>query len=449
MTQPFRITSAASFAVFASMLAGCAAHQSHVAARSNIGKADPEAGLATRALTALNANNLPVAIDLAERAVAKTPADAGIRALLGNSYFAAGRFMSAEGAFKDSLTLDPSEPQVILKLALVQIAQGKNSDAFATLNVGRAVLDPSDYGLATALAGRPNEAVAVLQAAARRPGADATVRQNLALALALAGDWTDARTVAAQDVPEGQLDERIHQWMQLAKPTHPSDQVAALVGIRPAAVDAGQPVQLAINKVDAPQLQLAATAAVQQKLPVSGTVQHAAAPARPSLAAAMPAPAAIPAPVHAVAPAPPVALTTITTLAASAVAEARAVIASFTHSAPIAPRPAVVRRASLPVQTASLRLGSSQTVVQLGAYASPERVLTAWNGEARKYSALKSYLPMSARFSSPKGNFYRLSVRGFNSVAEANSLCSRLKHEGGSCFVRNFAGDAPVQYASR
>jgi hypothetical protein len=56
---------------------------------------------------------------------------------------------------------------------------------------------------------------------------------------------------------------------------------------------------------------------------------------------------------------------------------------------------------------------------------------------------------MSARFASPKGTFYRLSVRGFDSLGEANGLCNSLRRQGGSCFVRNVAGDAPVQYASR
>ncbi len=93
--------------------------------------------------------------------------------------------------------------------------------------------------------------------------------------------------------------------------------------------------------------------------------------------------------------------------------------------------------------------GNSTVVVQLGAFQSPGRVLTAWNGTARKYGALKAYLPTSARFASAKGTFYRLSVRGFNSVGEAHTLCNSLRHQGGSCFVRNFAGDEPVQYASR
>jgi hypothetical protein len=101
------------------------------------------------------------------------------------------------------------------------------------------------------------------------------------------------------------------------------------------------------------------------------------------------------------------------------------------------------------VQTGAGRRGNSTAVVQLGAYGSPQRVLTAWNGQARKYGALKAYLPMSARFSSAKGTFYRLSVRGFDSLGQANALCTSLRHHGGHCFVRNLAGDTPVQYASR
>ena len=88
-------------------------------------------------------------------------------------------------------------------------------------------------------------------------------------------------------------------------------------------------------------------------------------------------------------------------------------------------------------------------MVQLGAYGSPDRVLAAWNGTAKKYGALKAYMPMSAKFASPKGVFYRLSVRGFASDAEARNLCMSLRRQGGSCFVRNTAGDTPVNIAMR
>ena len=448
MNQPLRTSSAVSLVVLASMIGGCATPQAHVAAASHVGgKADGEIGLATRALVALNSNNVPMAIDFAERAVAKTPNDATIRALLGNAYFAGGRFRSAEAAYRDSLTIESNQPQVVLKLALVQIALGKNDEAVAFLNAARPVLDASDYGLALALAGHPAEAVAVLEPAARERGADATVRQNLALAYAFAGDWTNARTIAAQDVPGNQLDARIHQWMQLATPKGPSDQVAALVGVTPAAVDTGQPVQLALNKTETRQAQAApSTAAPKMVAQAAPAPAPAAAPKPVFVAAAAPAPTH--APVVAVAPAPPPPRATIASVAASAVAEAKAVFAAvIPHSPAPAAKPAKPRR-TVASARAVVR-GNSPAVVQLGAYGSADRVLAAWNGAARKYGALKAYLPMSARFASPKGIFYRLSVRGFASDRDARQVCESLRRRGASCFVRNFAGDTPVQYASR
>lgn len=439
MSHPLRTTSAASFVVLASMIAGCAAPQSHVAAATHFNvKTDENAGLATRALAALNSNEIPMAIDFAERAVAKTPSEAAIRALLGNAYFAGGRFHSAEAAYRDSLALSSNQPQVVLKLALVQIAQGKKDEAVNFLQAGRSVLNPSDYGLALALAGRPAEAIAVLDPLARQADADATVRQNLALAHALAGNWAEARTIAAQDVPAGELDGRIHQWMQLSSPSHPSDQVAALVGVKPALSDPGQPVRLALN-MGSTQLADAAPATAAPAVPFAPS-------AKPAFVETI-APQAMPVPVVAVAPAPPPPrATTIASLAASALAHAND---AFEYVIPRHVQSAVAKPAKRPVVQASVRRGNSPAVVQLGAYQSPDRVLAAWNGAARKYGALKAYLPMSARFASPKGLFYRLSVHGFASDSEARNLCVSLRRQGGTCFVRNVAGDAPVNIASR
>ena len=432
MARALRVGSTLSFIALASLTAGCAAPQQHVAGFG--GKANGEVGLATRAMVALNSNNIPAAIDLAERAVAKTPTDAGFRALLGSAYFAGGRFKSAEGAYKDALALYSNQPQVVLKLALVEIAQGKNSEALAFLDAGRDVLDPADYGLAVALAGRPADAIQVLEQAARGPDADARVRQNLALAYALSGDWTNARTVAAQDVPGDQLDARIHQWMQMATPGNGSTAVAQLTGVRPAAVDPGQPVQLALLKnstqvaeskpVPAPQAPTQPTTDVAQAAPPAPVA--APAPQQVEVASAAPAPEPMP-----------------------------FVNVPSKRSAPVkATKQAQARRVPAPgapvlARSASLRRGNSGVVVQLGAYSSADRVLVAWNKKAHNFRSLTAYTPMSARFASAKGTFYRLSVKGFGSVGEAAALCSSVRQSGGSCFVRNVAGDTPVQMASR
>jgi Flp pilus assembly protein TadD len=428
MARALRFGSTLSFVALASLTAGCATPQSHANSASFGGKANAEVGLATRAMAALSANNIPMAIDFAERAVAKTPTDAGFRALLGNAYIAGGRFKSAEAAYKDSLTLYSNQPQIVLKLALVEIAQGKNSEALAFLDAGRDVLDSADYGLAVALAGRPADAIPVLEAAARAPDADARVRQNLALAYALSGDWTNARAVAAQDVPGDQLDARIQQWMQMAAPGKQSTAVASLIGIAPAAVDPGQPVQLALNKTDtrmaqstpAPQPAPAPQPQLAEMAPPPSPVD--AAPVPVAVAEAAPAPEPIP---YVNVPSKPKA-------AAKPMKSARA--------------PAPSKRA--PFRMASASRGHSNAVVQLGSYSNANRVVVAWNANARKFRSLQGYTPVSMRFASQKGTFYRLSVKGFGSVNEAVALCSSLRRAGGSCFVRNVAGDAPVNIAS-
>ena len=195
-------------------LSGCATPGPHIATRSSIfgDKIDKSnIGVAIRAQAALEAGDYANAVSLAERAVGNTPNDAGFRALLGGAYFGAGRFASAESAYRDSLSLLANQPQVVLKLALVTIAQGKNEEALAVLEASRNVLDPADYGLALALAGQPQAAVAALDAAARETGADGRVRQNLALAHALSGNWDQAKLVAAQDMAADQVDARIQQ----------------------------------------------------------------------------------------------------------------------------------------------------------------------------------------------------------------------------------------------
>lgn len=466
MSKPLRFGTAISAIVVASMLAGCAASQ----VKTGFGgkAADVDVGVATRALAALNSNDIPMAIELGERAVAKDPQDAGFRALLGNAYFAAGRFGSAEAAYKDSLTIYSNQPRVILKLALVQIALGKSSEAIAFLDAAKGVLDPSDYGLALALAGRPGDAVAVLDAAAREQGADARIRQNLALAHALAGDWADARAIAAQDVPVDQLDARIQQWMQLAKPGKPGAQVAALVGITPAASDPGQPIRLALNQTDtrlaeaAPVAAPASVMAPQPQMAQAVPVQAAPAPApAPSFVEAVAPTAPVPAMVQAVAPAP-AAQPAPRPVVAQAQAPAPLTMAMIAAAAPEAPsafamfmpakarptaKPVRLHRAAAVAPRAQLRHGDS--VMQLGAYRSAAQVSQAWSRLTQRYPALRGYFPLRARFDSPKGTFWRLSVQGFENEREAVLRCRALKDRGGNCFVRDFAGDRPVQIASR
>lgn len=416
-----RVGTALTVVLLSTAIAACGMRAQPNSASNVAGKiGHGEVGVATRAMIALNEGDTVTAVALAERAVAATPNDASFRGLLGNAYFAAGRFASAESGYRGSLALMPNQPQLILKLALVSIAQGKRDQAISLLDSVRDAIDPADFGLGLALAGQPEQAAQILRANAQQPGADSRVRQNLALALALSGDWIGARSVAAQDVPADQLDARIQQWMTMAKPTRASDQIAALTGVAAAVSDPGQPQRLALKGADdrlAEAQPAAEQVAAAQPVPQLSAVAAAA----PEVAEIAPLPAPQPALSNA-APTPPAAI----------------------------PQPALSPRVmALTKAVATSHSGGSPAVVQLGAFASRASVAGAWARVSTRYPTLRGYTPVAARFDGERGTVYRLSVKGFASAQAATALCGSLRRSGGACFVRNSAGDAPVQLASR
>ncbi len=511
MSKRYKFNSALSAALAASLLTTACANSGSVEPRklSDFRDKKVKLGLATRALAAMQAKNYPLAVEMAEAAVDGTPNDAGFRALLGNAYFANGRFASAEQAYKDSLSIYGGQPQVALKLLLVKIGQGKNAEAVGFADTARAMLDPADYALAIALAGRPEAAIDVLRQVAER-GGDARVRQNLALSYGLAGDWTNARVIASQDVPANQIDARIQQWMTLANPSGGVNKVAAMLGVTPAALDPGQPVRLALVKDDGVR-----TAQVREIAPTASVAAPAAVALAP-IGGAMPAPPAaepliaVNAPLSAKVAIDAPAKVATTALAAVPVAieepiemgtgrltvklpQARPALKApaFTamasvaipiaapHSAPapqrsqepkgdepfafvevrkpaapVAERPVKLASVELPARPAVPTLAAkkpasrSVAVVQLGAFSDTKAVERAWNAASKRHARLDNYRPMSALYRGSKGALYRLSVGGFDSTRDAYALCTSIKQSGGKCFVRREAGDKLIQLAS-
>jgi Flp pilus assembly protein TadD len=434
MARSHRTGTALSLIALTAALGGCAfgGHRSAQSASATRNGDLANVGLAIRAQAAIEARDYGAAVDFAERAVEFKPQNAAYRTVLGNAYFASGRFGSAESAYKDSLHLSSNQPEVVLKLVLVTIAQGRNSEALAFLQAGRNVMDPGNYGLALALAGQPTEAVSVLDQAARQPEAAPRVRQNLALAYALAGQWDAARMVVGQDLPANLVDGRIHQWMSFASPAHAADQVASLTGVVPASIDPGQPVRLALRQDG--DTRMAATVPVAPAPVQAAPVTPNAAPVLAFAEPAQVAPASLPEPVFVAPPAEEI----------------------LPPPPPPARKVAPIRSASFvpdstPVRSAvaSRSATSSTAVVQLGAYSSRDRVQVAWNRLSSRFDMVRNYTPVSARFDGSKGTFYRLSVKGFESQREAIALCRDVRSAGGKCFVRTVAGDHPVRFASR
>ncbi|HET8613678.1 MAG TPA: tetratricopeptide repeat protein [Sphingomonas sp.] len=399
---------------------------------------------AGKAREALAANKGDDAVKAAERAVAAMPNDASYRLLLGQAYLSAGRFGSAETAFHDTLVLQPDQPRARFDCALAQTADGRGREALPALHALVGKVPAADLGLAIAMAGDRQAGIQMLLDAARTPGADARTRQNLALAFALDGRWREARAVAMQDTPASRINDQIARWAELAIPAKPTVQVAAMLGVKPSR-DPGQPTELAlrdpapVTPATAPTALAAADPAPSVTVPLAppapATVETASytppAPGSVTVPLADPQPA-VPAP--AAAPRPPVMLAAMTKPARSDLAPPpllRAPAAAFRHAvAHVAP--------GQPVR--------SGYVVQLGAFARTSTVKTAWTEISRQAPKLAGYTPTRGSVTLRGATYTRLSVAGLPSRAAAMELCQRVRAHGASCFVREAAGDAPLQW---
>lgn len=428
----------------AALLAGTTLSLSIAAtAASDTGAARRAAVQAKAADKALAQHKGAKAVEAAEAAVALDPNNADYRTLLGQSYLAAGRFTSAAAALSDALALDPSSGTAALHLALAQIATGEWSKARGTLDTHQASIQPSDRGLAIALAGDPAQAVAILNEAARSPNADAKTRQNLALALALSGQWREARTVAALDMNPADADRRVVQWMEFAQPRGAADQVASLLGVTPVA-DQGQPVHLALVATT-PNV-----AAVAQPAPVEAFL-----PAPAAVAEAKPAPVAI---AETVSAPEPIKTVEVAPSAKVALGELREVVQTVPVRAVAKPSvgkvtpvkvaavKAPLAKAAAPVASRPLASGNFQ--VQLGAYTNAGVAKDAWGRLKRRHAALSGRTPYGTSFKVGGADVYRLSVGGF-ARQDADKLCRSLRSAGGRCFVRAAAGDAVAQWVSK
>ena len=415
MTPRLILTFGLSALLLGGTMVGCTGTARHIAGasdRSSALAAKAAARKADAAARALAKRDTANAVALAEAAVEFAPRDAGYRLLLGQSYQQAGRFVSARDSFADVLQLDPANGKAALNLALAQTATGDWAAARATLATYAAIIPVGDLGLATALAGNPAGAVAILNAAARAPGADAKVRQNLALSYALAGQWNMARVAAAADMSAADLDARLEQWAAFAQPKGAADQVASLLGVTPAA-DAGRPVALALDGAPpvlpaaAPPVRLAANT------PAVATVTPAGVVFAPRREVVQPLPT------------------------------------MMARAEPSPTRPASVARLAAqpvpPARPAERDAATGEWYVQLGAFRTAAVAKTGWTSATRRFAALSDHQPTGTAVAAAQGSLYRLSVGGF-SRAQADTMCSRYRAKGGACFVRREAGDRMAQW---
>ncbi|WP_168452509.1 SPOR domain-containing protein [Sphingopyxis microcysteis] len=418
------------------------------------GKPALAAKSADQARAALEAGKVSKAVGLAEAAVAGSPRDASYRALLGQAYLNDGRFASATAALTEAMELGATDSNTIIALTLAHIAQGKGAEAITLLQAHRDTVPASDIGLALALAGDSEGAIYVLTDAARAPDASARTRQNLALAFALSGRWAQAQILASQDLSPAKLEARMAEWSKLAETPNAQLRVASLIGTK-AQSDTGMPVRLALSNF--------------------ADTQMAAAEAPVELASADPAPVA------AYAPPPPVladassAIRSVELPMPERTADGVVPVTELPQpkpasevimadAAPYRAAPRVAGEGRIrPAQQQALELATvlipkaiafnaqkpSGWAVQLGAYDSLGIAKEKWGGLKKRNGVLANF-PASSHAATVNGRtFYRLTVNGLATRADANNLCRELKAKGQTCFVRAMGGSESIQWAAK
>lgn len=425
MTNKAMLKVAVSSLIFSMTLASC----------SSSTLTNGPAKLTQKAEKSLAKGKTDKAIVSGEEAVLIAPRDAEARRVLANAYLQDGRFLSAEKTFEDAMALGDNSARTIISTALSRIAQGKQQQALNLLNDKRTVLPPSDYGLALALAGETGRGVNVLSDLIRSGVNSPKVRQNLAFAYALDGRWREAKLMAGQDVKPDDVNDRILQWAQLARPDAYEARVASLLGVSPAAVDGGQPVQLALR----PQSDNAKAVAIAVNGPVAPVVAPpvtAAPKAEPKaeqkpITLASAAPVALPLPKAAPKPAP---------ASAPVIAKKKPIVENASVAPSRAARPAPAPAAAPAPRSSPQRVKQGSYILQLGAFSSKQGTQKAWTQLTRKYRELGSFGNASSAVTSNGRTLYRLAATGFGNEQSAIAMCDGIKARGGSCIVRKAGG---------
>lgn len=403
---------------------------------------------ASKAQTALQRGDSDKAIVSAEAAVLAEPRNAAYRAVLGASYLNVGRFDSAATSFSDAMKLGDSSARTALGFALAAIGKGDNRSALAVLEDWRDRIPAADLGLALALAGQPDRGVQILGNALRGGENTPKLRQNLAYAYSLTGNWKAARVMAAEDLAGSALDNRLGEWAQMARPNDYQRRVAGLLNV-PVRADSGQPAQLALDaSAEAQQLaavaadpgpfasategQLARAPETVRELPPIDTVAVAGGQARPAPQIAVAAaPARAPesfADAFEAKPDVPIG-TAIAEFASSAL---KFISSPIVQSAPerssAAPRPASER-----VVARKLDADGSH-LIQLGSFTSDAGARRAWGIYSQKYPELANYRMVITEAKVRGKTYFRVSAGGFES-ASARDMCGKVKARGQGCIA--------------
>jgi Flp pilus assembly protein TadD len=258
----------------ASALAGCATDPLTDAAATAPGS--PAASLKRLGQTTLAAGDYPSAVGFFRRAHAENEQDFEAAYGLGLSLLRVGANDQAAEMLRKALALRPDDPNARRELGNALIALGRPSlalvefdaafdrsqDARCLNGMGIALdlmgnqpaaqaqyraglkLDPgntslrNNLALSLAVTGSYAESLALLEPVVRAPGATVRQRQNLALIYGLAGEPDRAAAVARVDLDETSVRKNLVFYETLRAMNDPR-KVAEAVGLRPAPANSG------------------------------------------------------------------------------------------------------------------------------------------------------------------------------------------------------------------
>ena len=187
-------------------------------------------------MTLLQAGSPNDAADTFRKVISRFPKDAGALTGLGMALVQLNQPAAALDPLRQGLAIAP-DARGYRTLGVAENLLGQNQQAEADYTRGLALApdDPglsNNLGLSMALSGNFNGAIAVLRTASTGPNATARTRQNLALALGLAGRTAEAEQVARMDLDEQSVRSNLTYYAVL-RGMSPKERTEAL--LRPAA----------------------------------------------------------------------------------------------------------------------------------------------------------------------------------------------------------------------
>jgi Flp pilus assembly protein TadD len=152
--------------------------------------------------------------------LAKRSGDTTARRGLASALIAMGQPMLAGQQIDAALHADAHDYRALNLLGVLLDMQGRHAEAQANYRRGIEIAPDytalrSNYGLSLAIAGQAQEAVAQLAPIAGIGRADARVRQNLAFAYAMAGDFENALQLCRRDLDERSAQRQLGYYVQL------------------------------------------------------------------------------------------------------------------------------------------------------------------------------------------------------------------------------------------